>query len=92
MEFAEHVTDGTGGFLELGPCRKPQLRHGVDNPSLYRFESVADVRQSAIENDVHGVIQVRFFRESMNWERFYSIKGGIGCHARSVVVTNRGLL
>ena len=60
--FAEHVADGTSGFLVLGIGRQPEFGHGVDDTPLHRFQAIADVRQGPVENDVHGIIQVRFFR------------------------------
>ena len=59
--FTQHVTHGTGRFLVLGGVFQAQLAHGVHNAALYRFQAVADVGQGAVENHVHGVIQVRAF-------------------------------
>ena len=61
--FAKHVADGTSGFLVLGIGRQPEFGHGVDDTPLHRFQAVPDVRQGPVENDVHGIIQVRFFGE-----------------------------
>jgi hypothetical protein len=58
VKLAEHVTDGARGFLVLGCCRQAQFGHGVDDAPLHRLQPVADMRQRAVENDVHGVIQV----------------------------------
>jgi len=63
MELAEHVTDGARRFLVFGCGVEAQFRHGVDDAPLHGFQTVADVRQCAIENDVHGIIQVRLFGE-----------------------------
>ncbi len=61
MELAQHVTDGARRFLELGACRQAQFGHGIDDAPLHRLEAITDVRQGAVEDDVHGVIQVRLF-------------------------------
>ena len=63
MELAEHITDRPGRFLELCRGRQTQFGHGIDDAPLDRLETVADVRQSPVENDVHGVIEVGLFRE-----------------------------
>ncbi len=59
--FAEHVAHGTGRFLVLGGGGQAQLAHRVDDAPLYRFESVADMRQGPVHDHVHGVVQVGFF-------------------------------
>ena len=58
MEFTQHVTHGAGGFLVLGGGFQAQFGHGVHDAALHRFQAVADVRQRAVEDDVHGIIQV----------------------------------
>ena len=42
---------------------EPQLRHRVDDAALHRLEAVRDVRQGAVEDDVHRVVEVRLPRE-----------------------------
>ena len=59
--FAQHVAHGARGFLVLGQGRQPQLAHGVDDAPLYRLEPVADMRQRAIHDHIHGVVQIGFF-------------------------------
>ena len=63
VELAEYVTDGTRRFLVLGICVQAQLAHGVDNTPLYRLETVADMRQGPVHDDVHGVVEVGLFGE-----------------------------
>ena len=65
VEFAQHIADGACGFLELGARRQPELGHGIDNPPLDRLEPVADMRQGAVENDIHGIVQVGLFGKGM---------------------------
>ena len=64
MKLAQDIANGAGRFLELGGCIETELGHGVDDSSLHRFETVADVRQGTIENDVHGVIEIGLLGES----------------------------
>ena len=58
VKFSDDVADGARGFLVLGAGRKAQFAHRVDDAPLHGLESVADVRQCAIEDHVHRVIQV----------------------------------
>ncbi len=59
MEFTQYITDGTSRFLEFGTCLEAQIRHGINNTPLHRFEAVTDMRQGAIENNVHRIIEIR---------------------------------
>ena len=63
VELAEHVADGAGGLLVLGPGAEAELGHGVDDAPLHRLEAVAEVRQGAVQDYVHGVIEVGLFGE-----------------------------
>src|SRR5881397_3290284 len=63
MKLADDVTDCPRRFLELRGRAEAQLRHRVDDASLHRLESVRDVRQRAIEDDVHRIVEVRLARE-----------------------------
>jgi hypothetical protein len=65
MVFTQHVTDGTGGFLELGAGVQPQLGHRIDDATLDRLQAIANKRQRPVHDDVHGVVQVGVFREFM---------------------------
>ena len=40
-----------------------QLRHRVHDPALHRLQPVGDVRQRPVEDDVHGVVEVRLVGE-----------------------------
>lgn len=65
MVFTQHVTDGTGGFLELGGGVQPQLGHRIDDAALNGLQAIPDKRQRPVHDDVHGVVQVGVFREFM---------------------------
>ena len=61
MKFAEHVAYGTRGFGKLGLAAEVQLAHGKDDAALDGFEAVGDVRERAVVDDVHGVVEVGAF-------------------------------
>ena len=65
MVFTQHVTNGTGGFLELGGGVQPQFGHRIDDAALNRLQAIPDKRQRPVHDDVHGVVQVGVFREFM---------------------------
>ena len=70
VELAEHVADGARGLLVLRTGGKAQLRHRVDDASLHRLQPVADMRQGAIENHVHRVVEVRLLGEVLQRAAF----------------------
>jgi len=59
VELADHVADGARGLLVLGGTAQPQFVHRVDDAPLHRLQAVADVRQRAVEDHVHRVVEVR---------------------------------
>jgi hypothetical protein len=63
VELADHVADGARRLLGLVPGRQAELAHGVDDAPLHRLEAVGDVRQGAVEDDVHRVVEVRLLGE-----------------------------
>lgn len=63
VELAEHVTDGTRRFLVLGIGVQAQFAHGVDDASLHRLQTVADMRQRTVHDHVHGIVEVGLFGE-----------------------------
>ena len=63
MELAQHVTHGTGGLLVLGGGVQAEIGHGVNDAPLHRLETVGDVRQRTVEDDVHRVVEVRLLGE-----------------------------
>nr|VFK08860.1 MAG: hypothetical protein BECKLPF1236A_GA0070988_1002123 [Candidatus Kentron sp. LPFa]VFK25284.1 MAG: hypothetical protein BECKLPF1236C_GA0070990_1002023 [Candidatus Kentron sp. LPFa] len=58
MKFPQHVAHGARRFLVFRARRKPQFRHGVDNATLHWFQSIRDMRQGAVQDHIHGIIQV----------------------------------
>ena len=54
----------------LGCGAQPELTHRVDNAPLDRLQSIAQVREGAVEDHVHGVIQVGFFGVVLEWNLF----------------------
>ncbi len=58
MELAEHVADRARGLLGLGSRAEAQIAHGVHDAPLHGLEPVADVRQRAVENHVHRVVEI----------------------------------
>lgn len=77
VELTQHVTDRTGGLFVLGIGIQPQLTHGVDDTPLYRFQAVADMRQSTVHDHVHGVVEVGIFGEVSQRSAFYAIQAEI---------------
>ncbi|KAF1057381.1 MAG: hypothetical protein GAK45_02458 [Pseudomonas citronellolis] len=63
MVLAEHVAHRPRGLLVLGIGVQAQLAHGVDDAPLYRLQAVADMRQGAVHDHVHGVVQIGLFGE-----------------------------
>ena len=47
----------------LGVGRQAKFGHGVNDAPLHRLQPVADMGQGPVENDVHGIVQVRLFGE-----------------------------
>ena len=58
MEFADDVADRARRLLGLRRRRQAQFAHRVDDAALHRLQPVADLRQRAIENDVHRIVEV----------------------------------
>ncbi|GBE09914.1 hypothetical protein BMS3Abin12_00466 [bacterium BMS3Abin12] len=65
MELADDVADGARGLLVLGGGVEAQFRHGVDDAPLHRLEAVAHMRQGAVQDHVHRVVEVRLFGEDL---------------------------
>ncbi len=85
--LTEHVTHGTGGFLVLGVGIQAQFAHGIDDAALDRLETVTDVRQGAVHDDVHGVVQVRLLGEVGQRTAFDAIQAQVeGCTHGSPLV------
>ncbi len=93
MVFTQHVTHGAGRLLVLGAGRQPQLTHGVNNPPLHGLEAVADVRQGAIHDHVHGIVEVGLLGKGRQRATLYAIQAQVQSitHAFSPQVGNAGL-
>ena len=89
--FAQHVTHGPGGFLVLGQCRQAQFGHGIDDSPLYGLEAITDMRQCTVENDVHGIIQVRLFGVFLEREAFCDLVRSGAHSAHSPFVTGHSV-
>ena len=61
MKLADHIADRARRLFILGRSFEAELAHGVNDAALYRLQSVADVRERPIKNDVHRVVEVGFF-------------------------------
>ena len=64
--FSEHVSDNRCTFTKFCGCTKSFPPHGIQNASMYWLHAVAHVRQSAVDDDRHGIIQkgrLHFFDE-----------------------------
>ncbi len=72
MKLAQHVTDRTRRFLVLGSRRQAEFGHGIDDAPLHRFQTVTDMRQCAVENDIHGIIQVGLLGKGLQRQSFYA--------------------
>ncbi len=66
MKFANDVADRACGLLEFCRCMQSQFRHRIDDAALHGFEPVADKRQRAIQDNVHGVMEIGALRKSCN--------------------------
>ena len=84
--FADDVADGARGFFVFGLVRKAELAHGVDDAALHGFEAVADMRQGAVEDDVHGVVEVGFFDEAGQGLLFFVGREGHGVCVSGCVI------
>src|SRR4026208_1902302 len=74
VELADDVADCARRLLVLGRRRQPELAHRIDDAALSGLQAVADVRQRAIEDDVHRVVEVRLLREDLEREALYALK------------------
>ena len=74
---------GGGVRLAAHGGAEAQLRHRVHDPALHRLQAVRDVGQRPVEDDVHGVVEVRLGGELAH-RPFVGPRLGafdeIGCH------------
>src|SRR5271163_4202779 len=59
MVLAHYVADDAGAFAGGAIGLESHLLHGVENAAVDGLESVADVGQSAADNDRHGIVEIR---------------------------------
>ena len=73
MIFTDDIADDTGAFLKTGLRIQMQLAHGKKQTAVNRFQSVADIRQRAVDNGRHGIRQVSFaqFLREVNISDFF---------------------
>ncbi len=86
VELAEHVADGARGLLVLGVGVQAEFAHGIDDAPLYRLEAVADMRQRAIQDDVHGIVEVGLLGEVGERAPLHAVQAQVEgfAHGRSV--------
>ena len=63
MIFADDIANCPRRLFGFLPCRQSEFAHRINNAALYGLQAVADLRQRAVEDDVHGVVEIRFLRE-----------------------------
>ncbi len=61
MILADYITNRSRRLHVLGVGIQSKFRHRVDNSALNGFQSITDMRQCAIVDHVHGVVQVGVF-------------------------------
>ena len=60
MELSEHVSDGTGAFLEASGGLDAQVIHIVQDSPVDRLQTVADIRQRTAYDDAHRIVEIAF--------------------------------
>ena len=58
MVFTHGITHNTGTFSVRFVRTIIQFYHGVQNSSLYRLQTVPDIRQCPGCNNTHGILNV----------------------------------
>ena len=58
MEFTEHLTHNTRGFLGLPSIGKAKAIHSEQHSALHRFEAVANIRKRPGYDDRHRIVDV----------------------------------
>ena len=58
VKFADNIAHCARRFFWLRPGGQAQFAHRIDNPALHRLQAVAEMRQRAIENHVHRIIEI----------------------------------
>ena len=63
MILADDIANCPSRLLGFLSCRQSEFAHRINDAALHRLQTVADLRQRAVEDDVHGVVEIRFLRE-----------------------------
>ncbi len=69
MVFTQHVTDNTRALHKLCTCSVSAVVHRVEDASVHGFEPVAHVRQCAVSDDAHRVVDkaLAHFCDDIDW-------------------------
>ena len=76
--FTDDITDRTRRFLRLGGGVQRQLAHRKDDSALDRLQAVAEKGQSAVEHDIHRIIEVGAFGIFTQGNLFETVEAGAG--------------
>ena len=74
MIFTHGITDDTGTLTMWLVRSVIQLNHCIQNTSLYRFQSISDIRQCTGSNNRHRIIDIGSFHCFFQIHRFDCIK------------------
>jgi len=66
MVLAHDVSDDAGALARGTIGLKAHLLHGVENAAMHGLESVADIGESAADDDRHGVVEIRLLHLVFN--------------------------
>ncbi len=56
--LTHHVTDHAGAFGEGLVGAVAAVKHGVEDPAVYGFQSIPNVREGPPHNHAHCIVQV----------------------------------
>src|SRR5690606_27938414 len=80
--FPHHVADDTGRLAVLAIGPQAQLGHAVQDTALHRFEPVAHVRQGAVHDDAHRVVDVGSLHLLVHADGEYALVAKLNGHVR----------
>ena len=60
MVFTQNIAHDTGGFFIGLVGQHPCLIHGIEDASMDRLQAVPHIRQSPLDNDAHGIVDIAF--------------------------------
>ncbi len=58
MVLTQNITNNTGTLLICRVESDSHIPHGIENSSMYRFETVSGIRKSSRYYDRHGIVDV----------------------------------